>query len=187
MTFAWCNPHICKIVEDKRQPKCYAEMIPLVRCGVSCWFGWNSVGPISAKHGRILLKFGSFESFDQKTAARSLCLEAPRSCCLFYRAKTQQERTVPNQRNRFRLKMGSSDMSQNLNRVSRFSSQKNCSIEFPPCASFSIMADLTRGTAFAVSNALSTVLRYSLGDSTADDAMARGNLTEFYSLGRQVG
>ena len=32
----------------------------------SCWFGWNSVGPISAKHGQILLKFGSFESLGQK-------------------------------------------------------------------------------------------------------------------------
>ena len=32
----------------------------------SCWFGWNSVGPISAKPGRILLKFGSFESLGQK-------------------------------------------------------------------------------------------------------------------------
>ena len=32
----------------------------------SCWFGWNSVGPISAKHGRILLKFGPLESLGQK-------------------------------------------------------------------------------------------------------------------------
>ena len=32
----------------------------------SCWLGWNSVGPISAKHGQILLKFGSFESLGQE-------------------------------------------------------------------------------------------------------------------------
>ena len=31
-----------------------------------CWFGWNSVGPISAKYGRILLKFESLESLGQK-------------------------------------------------------------------------------------------------------------------------
>ena len=43
-----------------------------------------------------------------KTAARSLCLEAPQSCYVFYRAKMQQERTAPNQRNRLRTELGGS-------------------------------------------------------------------------------
>ena len=53
----------------------------------SCWFGWNSVGPISAKHGQILLKFGSFESLGEKLQ-QDPC--ASRLCDLasfFYRAK----------------------------------------------------------------------------------------------------
>ena len=53
----------------------------------SCWFGWNSLGPISAKHGHHFAQIGIIWKLGSKTAARSLCLEAPQSCCVFYRAK----------------------------------------------------------------------------------------------------
>ena len=59
------------------------------------------MGPISAKHGQILLKFGSFESLGQKLQ-QDPCASRLRDLAAFLESKTQQERTTPNQRNRFR-------------------------------------------------------------------------------------
>ena len=49
----------------------------------SCWFGWNSVGPISAKRGRILLTFGSFGSLGQKLQ-RNPCASRLRDLAAFF-------------------------------------------------------------------------------------------------------
>ena len=52
----------------------------------SCWFGWNCVGPISAKHGQILLKFVLFESLGHKLL-QDPCASRRRDLAAFLESK----------------------------------------------------------------------------------------------------
>ena len=61
----------------------------------SCWFGWNSVGPISAKRGRILLTFGSFGSLGQKLQQNPCASRIRDLVGFFYRAKRSKNAPHP--------------------------------------------------------------------------------------------
>ena len=64
------------------------------------------MGPISAKHGWILLKFLSFERLGQKLQ-QDPCASRLRDLAAFFieqnAVKMQQKRTTPNQRKRLRV------------------------------------------------------------------------------------